>query len=54
MNAVAYCAADVSVSVGAKTYLREYLARVKAVLDVWVLRAGPKYLGEPVEIDLSV
>ena len=53
LDAVAYCAADVPVSTGMKTYLREYLARVKAVLDVWVLSKKPKYLGEPVHIDLS-
>ncbi|MEM9996243.1 MAG: hypothetical protein AAF809_00970, partial [Bacteroidota bacterium] len=53
LDAVAYCADDVSVAAGAKTYLREYLARVKAVLDVYVLRTDPKFLGEPVEIALS-
>ena len=54
LDAVAFTAADVSVSTGMKTYAREYLARVKAVLDVWVLRKQPKYLGESVPIDLSV
>ncbi|MEM6785338.1 MAG: ElyC/SanA/YdcF family protein [Bacteroidota bacterium] len=53
LDAVAYCAADVSTAAGAKTYLREVLARVKAVLDVYVLRTDPKFLGEPVEIALS-
>ncbi len=53
LDAVAYCAADVSGSAGMKTHLREYLARVKALVDVWILRKGPKFLGEPVEIDLA-
>ena len=30
--------------------LRETMARVQAVLDVWVLRTHPKFLGEPVFI----
>ena len=33
-----------------KTALRELLARVQAVLDVWVLRTHPKFLGERVQI----
>lgn len=53
LDAVAYCAADVTGRAGMKTHLREYLARVKAVVDVWILRKGPKFLGPPVEIDLA-
>ncbi|MBK1875356.1 SanA/YdcF family protein [Pelagicoccus mobilis] len=34
-----------------KTELREELARVKTVLDVWVLGRQSKFLGEPVNID---
>ena len=37
MNAVAFAAQDVTYSYGLKTYLREYLARPRAILDVWVL-----------------
>lgn len=33
-----------------KTALRELLARVQAVLDVWLLRTHPKFLGERVQI----
>ena len=33
-----------------KTALRELLARVQAVLDVWVLRTHPKFLGKKVKI----
>jgi vancomycin permeability regulator SanA len=29
---------------------REYFARVKALLDVHVLGAEPRFLGEPIEI----
>ena len=33
--------------------LREVVARTRAALDVWVLRTGPRYLGEPIPIDGS-
>lgn len=46
IDAIAFCAADVHGLGGQRTYLREYLARFKAVLDVWVLRTQPKHLGE--------
>lgn len=35
-------------SISTKTRLREYFARVKAVLDVHVLRTQPKFLGEKI------
>jgi vancomycin permeability regulator SanA len=34
------------------TYLRESLARVKAVLDVTILGTQPRHRGLPVEMDL--
>jgi len=34
-------------------YLREVFARVKAVLDLFVLRTRPKFLGEPQKIELT-
>lgn len=33
--------------------LREYLAKCKAVLDVYVLKTTPKFLGEKIEISLD-
>ena len=33
-----------------KTHLREKLARVKTVLDVWILNRKPKFLGKPIVI----
>lgn len=50
IDAIAFCAADVHGAASQKTYLREYLARVKAVLDVWVLGKQPRMLGEKVDI----
>lgn len=35
-----------------KTRMREYLARVKALLDLFVLNAGPRHLGEKEPIQL--
>jgi SanA protein len=47
-----YNAADVPVAGALTTYLREALARVKAVLDVTVLGTQPRHGGPPVEIRL--
>jgi len=33
-----------------KTLFREYLARVKAVLDLYILHTKPKYLGDKIDI----
>ena len=46
-------AKDVPVALSVKTYLREKLACVKAVLDVNVLGTQPKFLGEKVSIPLE-
>jgi SanA protein len=43
-------AADVPVALSVKTFLREKLACVKAVLDVNVLGTQPKFLGEKVAV----
>lgn len=50
VEAVAFTAEDVHASVGLRTNLREYFARVKALLDVHVLRSRPRYLGHRVWI----
>ncbi len=49
IDAVAYSAEPVSLHVSAWPAFREYLARVKVVLDLYVLRTKPKFLGEPVK-----
>ena len=38
---------------GVQPYVREVFARVKAVLDLFVLRTRPKFLGEPQSIELN-
>ena len=50
LDAIAYNATDYSGNLARKVKIREYLAVVKAVLDVWVLRTQPKYLGKRIEI----
>ncbi len=50
IQAVGFNAADVPPAIAIKTRLREYLARFKAVLDLYVLGTQPRFLGEKVEI----
>lgn len=45
-----YNAAEVGAFTSFKTKAREELAKVKAVMDVWLLGREPKFLGEAVEI----
>lgn len=53
MDAYGFNAADVPVALSIKTFLREKLACVKAVLDVTVLGTRPKVLGEKVVVPLE-
>lgn len=46
IDAVALVAQDSSSSTSYTVYLREYLARTKAVLDLYILNTMPKHLGE--------
>lgn len=50
MDAVAFNAKDVPAKYSLRTQLREYFARLKAVLDLYVLKTDPKFLGEEVKI----
>ena len=52
LDAVAYNAADAYPGVRTKSDYREYLARVKAVLDLYVLRKKPKFLGDKINIEI--
>lgn len=51
LEVVGFSARDVSGWGNAKLMVREYLARVKAFLDVNVLKKQPKFLGEKVKIE---
>jgi SanA protein len=54
VDAVALAAADVGSAEGASVRIREVMARVKAVLDVWVLGTRAKFEGpaEPIGTEL--
>jgi SanA protein len=51
LDAEAFDAGDVTGGSGWMTHLREYLARVQAVLDVTLLRTKPRFEGPPVRIN---
>lgn len=53
LDAVALASEEVSRGVSFKARSREWLARVRAVLDVYVLRAEPATLGDPVVIQID-
>lgn len=53
MEAYGFDAKDVAVTAAPKTFLREKLACVKAVLDVTLLGTRPKFLGENVAVPLE-
>ncbi len=45
IDAIGFNARDVSARGGMRTRLREHLARIRTVLDVWVLDSSPRFLG---------
>ena len=53
IDALGFNARDVDSYNSFSTLLREQFARVKTVLDVWLLGTGPKFLGPQVEIGVS-
>jgi SanA protein len=52
INAVAYSSEEVSFGFSANTRFREVGARVKAVMDIYLLNTQPRFLGEKIEISL--
>lgn len=52
MNVIAFNAKDVPSQYSFKTKIREYFAKFKAVLDLYVLHKEPKFLGEEVKIKI--
>lgn len=51
MKAYGLISNQVDFSTAEKTYLREVFARIKLMLDLYILNTSPGYLGEPVIID---
>ena len=46
VDAIAFNAQELSFGYSVKTSIREYFARTKCVLDLYVLNAAPKFLGQ--------
>ncbi|MFK5970898.1 MAG: ElyC/SanA/YdcF family protein [Candidatus Marithrix sp.] len=53
IKAIGFNAKDVPLRNDIKTPIREYLARFKAVLDLYILKTQPKFLGEKVKINFN-
>ena len=52
MNVIGFNAKDVPAKYSLKTAIREYFAKLKAVLDLYVFHTEPKFLGEEVKIKI--
>ena len=53
INAIAMVAEEPDFDYSFKVRLREYLARTKAVLDLYVLKTSPRFLGKKEEINVQ-
>jgi SanA protein len=53
IDAVAMVAAEPDFENSVKVRLREYLARTKAVLDLYIFKTSPRYMGQKEEIKVS-
>lgn len=52
MDAVALVAQEPTQEIAAQVYLREYVARAKAILDLYILGTEPSHLGEKEPLNL--
>lgn len=50
ISAIAFNAQEVNKNYSFRTRIREYFARVKCVLDIYVLGTSPKFLGDKIKI----
>jgi SanA protein len=53
MDAVAMVASDPGLDVSFKVIIREYFARTKAVLDLYILKTAPRHLGKKEDIHIK-
>jgi SanA protein len=53
MDAVAMVAEEPELDRTFKVRLREYLARTKAVLDLYIFKTDPRFLGEKQQINIT-
>jgi SanA protein len=54
IDAVAMVAGEPDITYSFNVRLREYFARTKAVLDLYVLKTSPRFLGQKEHINVSV
>jgi len=52
LDAIGFRTSDVLWNMSARTRLREWISRVKAVADIYALHTRPKFLGQPVHLPL--
>ena len=50
INAIGFNSKEVNKNYSFKTRFREYFARVKCVLDIYILYTSPKFLGDKIKI----
>lgn len=50
INAIGFNSKEVNKNYSFKTRVREYFARVKCVLDIYILYTSPKFLGDKIKI----
>ncbi len=53
INAIAFNAENVGFAYGFKTSLREYAARVKCLMDLYLLHTEPHFLGEKIKLNIN-
>jgi len=54
LDAVAMVAGEPDFENSVKVRLREYLARPKAVLDLYILKTTPRFMGEKEQVKVSL
>lgn len=53
LDVVAYAVPEEQPGQNFRTELREFSARLRALLDIYVLNTQPRFLGEPVRLDID-
>ena len=52
-NVIGFCAQDVTSLLGMKVKIREVFARVKAMIDIYLLNKSPRFLGKKEKVILQ-
>jgi len=51
LDAIAFAADDISIRYAPRSHVREWFARIKAILDLYVLHTAPRHLGPKIPLD---